>query len=99
MKGTIHWVSATLCHDLPTRLYDRLLTVEEPGAEEDFVTALNPNSLEVVAAKVEPSLADAVPGVVYQFERLGYFTADSTESTPGNPVFNRTITLRDTWGK
>ena len=99
VKGTIHWVSATLCHDLPTRLYDRLFTVEEPGAEEDFVTALNPNSLEVVAAKVEPSLADAVPGVVYQFERLGYFTADSTESTPGNPVFNRTITLRDTWGK
>ncbi len=99
VKGTVHWVSATQCHDVTTRLYDRLFTVEEPGAEEDFVTALNPNSLDVVTAKVEPSLADALPGVVYQFERLGYFTADSTESTPGQPVFNRTITLRDTWGK
>lgn len=99
VKGTIHWVSATLCHDANTRLYDRLFTVEEPGAEEDFLSAVNPNSLEVVSAKVEPSLADAVPGVVYQFERLGYFTADSQASAPSHPVFNRTITLRDTWGR
>lgn len=99
VKGTIHWVSAPHCHNTTVRLYDRLFTVEEPGAEEDFVAAINSDSLETVSAKLEPSLADAAPGIVYQFERLGYFTADSKESTPGKPIFNRTITLRDTWGK
>jgi len=67
--------SATQCHNVITHLYDQLFTVEEPRAEEDFVHALNPNSLAVVAANVEPSFADAVPGTVYQFERIGYFTA------------------------
>jgi glutaminyl-tRNA synthetase len=99
VKGTIHWVSATHCHDAEVRLYDRLFSVPEPGAEEDFLTAVNPNSLEVVSAKLESSLADAAPGTCYQFERLGYFTPDTKESSPGNPIFNRTISLRDTWGK
>jgi glutaminyl-tRNA synthetase len=99
VKGTIHWVSATEAIDAPVRLYDRLFTVPEPGAEEDFFKVLNPHSLEVLTAKLEPSLASARPGESFQFERLGYFTPDAKDSAPGQPVFNRTITLRDTWAK
>ncbi|MCF3651928.1 glutamine--tRNA ligase [Synoicihabitans lomoniglobus] len=99
VKGTIHWVSATDAVDATVRLYDRLFTVAEPGAEDDFTTVLNPESLVTVAAKIEPALAQAPAGVAYQFERLGYFTADAIESTADRPVFNRTITLRDTWSK
>jgi glutaminyl-tRNA synthetase len=99
VKGTIHWVSATQCVDAETRLYDRLFTVAEPGAEDDFKKFINPHSLEIVTAKLERSLGDAKPGERFQFERLGYFTPDAKDSRPGKPVFNRTITLKDTWAK
>jgi glutaminyl-tRNA synthetase len=99
VKGTIHWVSATNCIDAEVRLYDRLFTLEEPDSQGDFTKAINPHSLEVVHAKIEPSLKDAALGQSFQFERLGYFTLDSADSKPGKLVFNRTITLRDTWAK
>ena len=99
VKGTIHWVSAAHAVDAEVRLYDRLFTEAEPDKDgRDFKTVLNPRSLEVVTAKCEPSLKDARPEFRYQFERLAYFALDS-DSTPGKPVFNRTITLRDTWAK
>jgi len=99
VKGTIHWVSASRAIDAEVRLYDRLFTVPEPDADGgDFKKHLNPHSLEVVTAKCEPSLADASPEERYQFERLAYFTLDP-ESAPGRLVFNRTITLKDTWAK
>jgi glutaminyl-tRNA synthetase len=103
IKGTIHWVSAQHAVSAEVRLYDRLFTVEEPDADKegrDFTAFLNPNSLEVVSdAKLEPSLASAAPGTRYQFERTGYFFADPKDSTPGKPVFNRTVTLKDAWAK
>jgi glutaminyl-tRNA synthetase len=99
VKGTIHWVSATQCIDAEVRLYDRLFTVAEPGATDDFKKHLNPNSLEVVRAKLEPSLANAGVNERFQFERIGYFVLDAKDSTVGKPVFNRTITLKDTWTK
>jgi glutaminyl-tRNA synthetase len=99
VKGTIHWVSATKSLDAEVRLYDRLFTVPEPGAQDDFLKVVNPNSLEVVTAKLEMSLASAKPDDRYQFERLGYFALDSKDSTAANLVFNRTITLKDTWAK
>jgi len=99
VKGTIHWVSAADCVDAEVRLYDRLFTVPEPGADDDFKKYINPHSLETVTAKVEPALRDARPDERYQFERLGYFALDSVDSKPGKLVFNRTITLRDTWAK
>ena len=100
VKGTIHWVSAQHAIDAEVRLYDRLFTVEEPDGEgRDFKQYLNPNSLEVLTAKVEPSLAQAEPAKRYQFERLAYFCLDSRDAKPGKPVFNRTITLKDTWAK
>ncbi|HYG36044.1 MAG TPA: glutamine--tRNA ligase/YqeY domain fusion protein [Clostridia bacterium] len=98
VKGTIHWVSAPHAVDLEVRLYDRLFTVPEPDAEGEFKKHLNPHSLEVVSAKGEPSLKDAQPELRYQFERLAYFALDK-DSTPGKVVFNRTITLKDTWSK
>ena len=99
IKGTIHWVSASEAIDAEVRLYDRLFTVPEPGAEDaDFKSFINPDSLEVVQAKCERSLAEADPEVRYQFERLGYFAVDP-DSKPGALVFNRTITLKDTWAK
>ena len=99
VKGTIHWVSAERSVEAEVRLYDRLFNVAEPGATDDFQRHLNPHSLAVVRARLEPSLAAAVPGESYQFERLGYFTPDSRDSRPGALVFNRTITLKDTWAK
>ena len=99
VKGTIHWVSASKCIDAEVRLYDRLFTVPEPAAEEDFLKVVNPKSLEIVTAKLEPSLAAAKSTDCYQFERLGYFVLDAKDSTPAKPVFNRTINLRDTWAK
>lgn len=99
VKGTIHWVSAESAMDAEVRLYDRLFTVPEPGAEEDFMAVLNPESLETVQAKVESSLALAKPGQVFQFERLGYFTPDQIDFSADRLVLNRTITLRDTWAK
>ena len=100
VKGTIHWVSAAHAVDAEVRLYDRLFTVEEPDGEgRDFKQFLNPNSLEILTAKVEPGMAHADPAKRYQFERMAYFCVDSRDSKPGKPVFNRTITLKDAWAK
>lgn len=98
VKGTVHWVSAAHAIDAEVRLYDRLFTVPEPDADGDFKAHLNPASLEIVHAKCEASLAGAEPDVRYQFERLAYFALDS-DSQPDKLVFNRTITLKDTWAK
>ena len=98
VKGTIHWVSAAQAIDAEVRLYDRLFSVPEPDATGDFKSFINPNSLEVVTAKCEPALASAHPEERYQFERLGYFALDP-DSTREKRVWNRTITLRDTWAK
>ena len=102
VKSTIHWVSAANAVDAEVRIYENLFTKENPDeAEEgdDFISNLNRNSLEVVAAaKVEPSLANVSAGTRYQFERLGYFCVDP-DSKPGKPVFNRTVALKDTWAK
>ncbi|MGO8697204.1 MAG: glutamine--tRNA ligase/YqeY domain fusion protein [Limisphaerales bacterium] len=98
VKGTIHWVSAAHAIDAEIRLYDRLFTTAEPDAAGDFKQHLNKDSLEVLAAKCEPSLREAKPELRYQFERLGYFALDLA-SSPQKPVFNRTIPLRDTWAK
>jgi glutaminyl-tRNA synthetase len=99
VKGTIHWVSAAHAVDAEVRIYENLFIVEDPNQTEDFTANLNPNSLEALTdCKLEPSLANAAPGNRYQFERLGYFCADP-DSTPGKPVFNRTIALKDAWAK
>ena len=100
VKATLHWVSAQHAVGGEVRLYDRLFSVEDPGGgDTDFLTQINPQSLEIVAdAKLEPSLAAASAGARYQFERLGYFCVDP-DSTPGAPVFNRTVTLKDSWAK
>jgi glutaminyl-tRNA synthetase len=101
VKGTLHWVPAS-APVAEVRLYDRLFSVEHPDRDKDkdFKTFLNPNSLEVLTqARVEPSLGQAAPEAFFQFERLGYFNVDSKESTPGKPVFNRTVTLKDSWAK
>ncbi len=102
VKGTIHWVSAETSVGAEVRLYDRLFSVEDPEAdpEKDFKEFINPDSLQVIKnAKLEPGLKDSNPGDKFQFERLGYFCVDSKDSKPGNLVFNRTVTLRDTWAK
>ena len=98
VKGTIHWVSATHAIEAEVRLYDRLFTVPEPDAGGDFKSFINPDSLELVTAKCEPALADARPEERYQFERLGYFALDPDSATE-KQVWNRTITLKDTWAK
>ena len=99
VKATLHWVSAAHAVDAEVRLYDRLFTVEEPGKVDDYRSVLNPASLEVIAdAKVEPAAAGAAAGTRFQFERVGYFCVDS-DSTPDKPVFNRTVTLKDSWAK
>ena len=103
VKGTIHWVSAAHAIEAEVRLYDRLFVKPNPDDTKDgsdFRDYVNPNSLETLTScKIEPSLAGAVPGSRYQFERLGYFCVDSVDSTPGKLVFNRTVPLRDTWAK
>ena len=98
VKSTLHWVSAAHSITAEVRLYDRLFTVENPaGEDDDFKKYLNPKSLETLTScRVEPGLADAKPGDICQFERLGYFCVDP-DSSDGNPVFNRTVTLRDPW--
>jgi glutaminyl-tRNA synthetase len=104
VKATLHWVSAAHAVDATVRLYDRLFSVEDPdGAAaktgQDFTSFLNPASLDVLErCKVEPMLRNAAPGARYQFERLGYFAVDP-DSSPGQPVFNRTVSLKDTWAK
>ena len=98
VKGTIHWVSASHAVGAEVRLYDRLFTVEDPGGE-NWREFINPHSLDVLnQCKVEPSLTSAKPQERFQFERLGYFCVDD-DSREGNLVFNRTVTLRDTWAK
>jgi glutaminyl-tRNA synthetase len=99
VKGTIHWVSALHALDAEVRLYDRLFSVVDPAAAEDLIQALNPESLQVVAAKLEPNLHGADPDVSYQFERLGYFRADPQDHSADAPVINRIVTLRDGWAK
>jgi glutaminyl-tRNA synthetase len=103
VKGTIHWVSAAHAIEAEVRLYDRLFVKPNPDDTKDgsdFRDYLNPSSLETLTScKMEPSLAGAVPGSRYQFERLGYFCVDSVDSTPEKLVFNRTVPLRDTWAK
>ncbi len=99
VKGTIHWVSAVHGVHAPVRLYDRLFTLPDPNAVEDYRAALNPDSLEVVDAMLEPSLSGLLPGEAVQFERLGYFCPDEQDSLPQQPVFNRIVTLRDSWAK
>lgn len=102
VKGTLHWVSANHCKDAEVRLYDRLFMVENPSAEteKDFRELLNPDSLKVVKnVKIEPYLAETCkPGDKYQFQRIGYFCVD-LDSTADNIIFNRTITLKDSWAK
>ena len=100
VKATLHWVSSAHAVDAEVRLYDRLFSVENPGTDDaDFLTQLNPVSLEALSGcKVEPSLAAAPAGARFQFERLGYFAVDP-DSRPDAPVFNRTVTLKDSWAK
>jgi glutaminyl-tRNA synthetase len=97
VKSTIHWVSAGHAVPAEVRLYDRLFTVENPDSDS-FKEYLNPDSLEILQALVEPNLVKAEPGFRLQFERQGYFCID-TDSSPGKLVFNRTVPLRDTWAK
>ena len=100
VKGTIHWVSAKHGKRAEVRLYDRLFQVPNPAASENFLDELNPDSVaRVTDAWIEPALAEAAPGAQFQFERLGYFCADTVEHTNAAPVFNRTVSLRDTWAK
>jgi len=98
VKATIHWVPARAAKPVEVRLYDRLFNVPEPDGDKtvDFKSQLNPDSLKTVTALVEPALLAAKPGDRFQFERIGYFTADP-DSRPGAPVFNRTVTLKDSW--
>jgi glutaminyl-tRNA synthetase len=103
VKATMHWVSAAHAVNAEVRLYDTLFSTENPESVpegRDFIDFLNPNSLEVLSdCKLEPSLASADPATSYQFERLGYFCLDAVDSRPGSPVWNRTVTLKDTWAR
>lgn len=100
-KGVIHWVSATAGKQATVRLYDRLFASDKPDAGTgDFLDQLNPDSLEILEnCPIEPSLAEATPETQFQFERLGYFVSDRIEHTAAQPVFNRTVGLRDSWAK
>ena len=100
VKGNIHWLSAKHSHAAEVRLYDRLFKVPHPGAgDTDFLKDINPDSKKVISAQLEPALAEANAEDRFQFERHGYFVADRVDSKPGAPVFNRTVTLRDSWAK
>ena len=104
VQGTIHWVSSAHAAPLEVRLYDNLFTDPAPAtaaseSDRDFTDLISPDSLEVITALAEPALAGANPGDRYQFERLGYFCADIVDSQPGAPVFNRAVTLRDSWAR
>ncbi len=99
VQGVIHWLSAEHAKTAEVRLYDRLFQVEDPAAEDDFKKSINPDSLRILThALVEPALVDVPAGSQFQFTRLGYFCADP-DAQAGNPVFNRTVTLKDTWAK
>jgi glutaminyl-tRNA synthetase len=98
VKGNIHWVSTLHAVQAEVRLYDRLFLDPHPDAGgKDFTQALNPDSRKVIQAWLEPGLARALPEDRYQFERHGYFVADRVDSVPGKPVFNRIVTLKDSW--
>ncbi|NOT64525.1 MAG: glutamine--tRNA ligase/YqeY domain fusion protein [Methylotenera sp.] len=100
VKGNIHWVSVTHAYECEVRLYDRLFKEAHPGeGDRDFLNDMNPNSVTVITAQLEPSLKDAKAEDSFQFERHGYFVADKKDSVAGKPVFNRTVTLRDAWQK
>lgn len=100
VKGNIHWVSAAHAYAAEVRLYDRLFKEAHPGSgDRDYLDDLNPNSVQTITAQLELALKDAKPEERFQFERHGYFVADSKDSQPGKPVFNRTVTLRDSWVK
>ena len=99
VKGTIHWVSAKHAKDAEVRIYDNLFTKRNPDEDADYKINLNPNSLEILNAKLEPGLAEIAPDVRYQFERLGYFRMDPKDSTIDKLVYNRIVSLRDTWAK
>ncbi len=100
VKGNIHWVSARHAYAGEVRLYDRLFAVEAPGeGERDFIADLNPDSKRIITAQLEATLKGAVAEDRFQFERHGYFVADRTDSKDGTPVFNRTVTLKDSWAK
>jgi glutaminyl-tRNA synthetase len=100
VKGNIHWLSVRHAQRAEVRLYDRLFTVPQPdAADRDYKTFLNPDSKKVIDAYIEPALAQAQPEERFQFERHGYFVADLKDTAAGRPVFNRTVTLRDSWGK
>jgi glutaminyl-tRNA synthetase len=101
VKGVIHWVSADHAVKAPVRLFERLFSVEKPDADKarEFLEFVNPDSLSETSALCEPSLAQIEPGKTCQFERIGYFCADAELSQPGQPVFNRTVSLRDSWAK
>jgi len=100
VKGNIHWLSARHSHAAEVRLYERLFKVPHPGAgDTDFLKDINPDSKKVISAQLEPALAEANAEDRFQFERHGYFVADRVDSKPGAPVFNRTVTLRDSWAK
>jgi glutaminyl-tRNA synthetase len=108
VKGNLHWVSAAHAYATEIRLYDRLFKVPAPGArregdapdlERDFLDDLNPDSKRTIFAQLESGLRDAKPEERFQFERHGYFVADRVDSQPGRPVFNRAVTLKDSWGK
>jgi len=98
VKGNIHWLSAQHVYAAEVRLYDRLFRVAHPGAgDRDFLLDLNPDSRKTLTAQLENSLRETPPGTCFQFERHGYFVADTADSRPGAPVFNRAVTLRDSW--
>jgi glutaminyl-tRNA synthetase len=98
VKGNIHWVSVDHALAAEVRLYDRLFAVPHPGAgDRDCKLDLNPNSKTVITAQCEPGLATAQPEQRFQFERHGYFVADMHDTRPGRPVFNRAVTLKDSW--
>jgi glutaminyl-tRNA synthetase len=100
VKGNIHWLSARHSYAADVRLYDRLFRVEHPGSGGgDFLADINPASLSTIAVQLEPALKGAKAEEHFQFERHGYFVADRIESLPGAPVFNRTVTLKDSWSK
>jgi glutaminyl-tRNA synthetase len=100
VKGNIHWVSAQHAYECEVRLYDRLFKEAHPGeGDRDFLNDLNPNSVTVITAQLEPSLKDAKAEDSFQFERHGYFVADKKDSVAGKPAFNRTVTLKDAWQK
>ncbi len=100
VKGNIHWVSVQHAYECEVRLYDRLFKEAHPGeGDRDFLSDINPNSVTLITAQLEPSLKDAKAEDNFQFERHGYFVADRKDSVAGKPVFNRTVTLRDAWQK